>query len=123
MRRPSLSTVHWAAIATFALLAVLQLVPALMGRFGTGYNANVLPVLGLLIGLWAAAAVGLFLKQGWAYTAGVFGAIAAAGHGAILRLGADPLGIAFLLLGPVAFALIVSDRRVMGFRAARTSVA
>jgi len=120
MRRPSLSTVHYAAIALFALLAVLQLVPLLMGIPGSGYTAATFPVVGMLIGLWAASAIGLFVKRAWGFTTAVFGAVAAIGHGGVLRLGSDPLGVAFLLLGFAAFALVISDRRVMGFHAAGT---
>lgn len=120
MRRPSLSTVHYAAIALFALLAVLQLVPMLMGHPGTGYTAAMFPVVGMLVGLWAASAIGLFLRKGWGYVTAVLAAVVAIGHGGVLRLGADPLGVAFLVLGFAAFALVISDRRVMGFHAAGT---
>jgi hypothetical protein len=74
----------------------------------------------MLVGLWIASAIGLFLRTGWGFVAAVFGALAAAGHGGVLRLGADPLGIAYLLLGFATFALVVSDRRLLGFRAAGT---
>jgi hypothetical protein len=120
MRRPSLTTVHWAAVAAFALLAILQLVPMLMEHPGRGYTLAVLPVVGMLVGLWASAALGLFMKKAWGYVAAIVGSLAAIGHGGALRLGEDPLGVAFLLLGFASFALVVSDRRVMGFRAAGT---
>jgi len=122
MRRPSLSTVHIGAIAVFALLAVIQLVSMLMGNPGAGFTAYYFPVLGLVVGLWASAAVGLFLRQPWGYFIGLVAAVTAICHGAILRLGSDPLGIVILLLGVASFALVVSDRRVMGFQVARTSL-
>jgi hypothetical protein len=120
MRRPSISTVHWAAIAVFALLAILQLVPMLMGRPNAGFTAAAFPVTGMLVGVWAASALGLFLRKPWGFVTAVFGAIAAMGHGGVIRLGADPMGIVFLLLGFASFALVISDRRVMGFRVAGT---
>lgn len=119
-KRVPVKTVHWATVAVFAVMAVLQLVPLLMGHAGRGYTSAALPVVGLAVALWVAAAVGLLLRKSWGYIAAVFGSITAIAHGGVLRLGSDPLGVAFLLLGFAAFALVISDRRAMGFGAANT---
>ncbi len=122
MRRPSITTVHWLAIAAFTLLATLQLVSMLMGHPGRGYTSAVYPVVGMLVGLWIAAALGLVLRKPWGFISAVVGSVSAMGHGGALRLGEDPLGVVFLLLGFATFALVVSDRRVMGFHAAETRI-
>ncbi len=113
-------TVHWAAVAVFGLFAVLQLVLMLMGHPGRGYTSAAQIVVGILVAVWAAAAVGLALRKPWGYVMAVFGAVVAIGHGGVLRLGFDPIGVVYLLLGFAAFALVISDRRVMGFGAANT---
>ena len=53
------TTVHWGTVGVFGLMAVLQLVPMLMGHPGRGYTPASFIVVGMLVGLWTAAALGL----------------------------------------------------------------
>jgi hypothetical protein len=120
MRRSD-NTLRWGSAAVFAVLAIAELAHMLLRGPWVGFTTGSHPVSGLLVALWGATAVGLALFHRWAWIAAAFGSVAAMGHGAVLRLSFNLGGLFYLLLGAVAFILVIAEHRQFGFTAKGTS--
>lgn len=65
----------------------------------------------LFIGVLLLAAVGLVLHRALGWIAGIWGVIAATGHGIVIRAGGTWVGALYMIAGLALLALLIKDFR------------
>lgn len=108
-----------ASAALFVIASVVNLVFMVRGPWPEMTRAS-WPVEILMVGVWLAAAAGVFFRRAWAYVAAVLGAVAAAAHGAVLRFAGLGAGTFFLVIGFALLAMVIAEHREFGLSAGGT---